>query len=264
MWSQTPGDLFRDGTRRSEAAEISIIDDGAILQVASDGVAYREQFASPAVPVEPNTDYLLTIPFRSAQGYAAIRVAAADPRIVVAQAEMRDPPRKKNKKREARGASVLFSPDERPLTNLEIRFATSDITPVWIVVSNHNPGAEPPVVQIGGMELIKLGPTPNQWTRMPRAVIRGVQKNVFKTERLLPLNLIGLALLALAGRFRAVSILLAVPPITLFQSAFHTEYRYIIGIHYFLFAMGAIAFYLMGATLRQIWRLNFNSTTSGQ
>ncbi|MFY9610539.1 MAG: glycosyltransferase family 39 protein [Blastocatellia bacterium] len=263
VWSQSPGDLFRDGTRRSEAAEVSIIDDGAILQVASDGVAYREQFASPAIPVDPNTDYLLTIPVRSAQGHTAIKVATPDSRVVVAQVEMRVPSRRSKRRKEAREVSASVSPDERPLTNLEIRFATSDINPIWIVVTNHKLGPERPVAQIGGMELVKLGPTPNQWTRMPRAVIRGVQKNVFKTERLLPLNLIGIALLALAGRFRGLSILLAVPAYYLiFQSAFHTEYRYIIGIHYFLFVMGAIALYLMGAALRQLWRWNFNATES--
>ncbi len=262
VWSASPGDLFRDGARRSEAAEISIVDDGAILQVASDGLAYREQFASPAISVEPNTDYLLTIPVRSAQGYTAIRVATADPRIVAAQAEMRDPPRKRKERKEAREVSAPDSPD-RPATNLEVRFATGDFTPVWIVVTTHKPGPERPVAQIGGMELVKLGPTPNQWTRMPRAVIRGVQKNVFKTERLLPLNLIGIALLALAGRFRALTILLAVPAYYLIvQSAFHTEYRYILGIHYFMFVMGAIALYLIGAALGQLWRRNFDATGS--
>lgn len=261
VWSQSPGDLFTNGTRRSETAEISVIEDGAILQVASDGVKYREQFASPVIPVEPNTDYLLTVPVRSVQGYTAIRVATADPRIVVAQAEMRDPPRKKKKRKEVSGASAPAPPDDRPLTNLEIPFAASDITQVWIVVTNHKPGPERPVAQIGGMELVKLGPTPNQWTRMPRSVIRGVQKNVFKTERLLSLNLIGIALLALAGGFRVLFILLAVPAYYLiFHSAIHTEYRYIVGMHYFLFVMGAVALYLMGAALKQLWLWKFNAS----
>lgn len=263
VWSQSPGDLFRNGTRRSETAEVSTIDDGAILQVAGDGVEDREQFASPAIPVEPNTDYLLTTPVRSAQGHTAIRVATADPRIVIAQAEMRDPPRKKKKRKEAGEASVAASPDDRPLTNLEMRFATSDIARVWIVVTNHKPSPERTVAQIGGMELVKLGPTPNQWTRTPRSMIRGVQKNVFKTERLLPLNLIGIALLALAGRFRVLTFLLAVPAYYLiFQSVFHTEYRYIVGIHYFLFVMGAVMLYLMGTALRQLWRWKVNAAES--
>ncbi|MEK6302732.1 MAG: glycosyltransferase family 39 protein [Acidobacteriota bacterium] len=261
VWSQSPEDMLRNGSRRSETAEVSIIDDGSILQVASDGVEYREQFASAAILLDPNTDYLLTVPVRSVTGYTAIRVATADPRIVVAQAEMRDPPRKGKKSKEPSEASAPGFPDERPLTNLEIRFATGHLTQVWIVVTNHKPSPERPVAQIGGMELVKLGPTANQWTRMPRAVIRGVQKNVFKTERLLPLNLIGIALLALAGRFRALAILLAVPAYFLiFQSAFHTEYRYIVGIHYFLFVMGAIALYLIGAALSQALRGKFKAT----
>jgi hypothetical protein len=54
-------------------------------------------------------------------------------------------------------------------------------------------------------------------------------------------------LLALAGRTRALLMLLAVPAYYLLvQSAFHTEYRYILAIHYFLFVMAAVVFYCAG------------------
>jgi hypothetical protein len=35
------------------------------------------------------------------------------------------------------------------------------------------------------------------------------------------------------------------------QSAFHTEYRYIIAIHYFLFVMAAVAIYVLGMMIWQ-------------
>jgi hypothetical protein len=37
------------------------------------------------------------------------------------------------------------------------------------------------------------------------------------------------------------------------QSVLHTEYRYILVIHYFLFTMAAVTLYLAGAGIRQSW-----------
>lgn len=64
---------------------------------------------------------------------------------------------------------------------------------------------------------------------------------------MLPLIGLGIILLAIAGRFRALVIILAVPAYYLcIQSAFHTEYRYILAIHYFLFILGAVTLYIAG------------------
>jgi len=69
---------------------------------------------------------------------------------------------------------------------------------------------------------------------------------------MLPLEVIGIALLALAGRRRALAILLVVPIYYLsVQSAFHTEYRYILAIHYFLFVTAATALFCFGSALWQ-------------
>jgi len=35
------------------------------------------------------------------------------------------------------------------------------------------------------------------------------------------------------------------------QSALHTEYRYVLAIHYFLFILAAVALYWIGTTLRR-------------
>jgi hypothetical protein len=76
---------------------------------------------------------------------------------------------------------------------------------------------------------------------MPRGVVRGIQRNLFTTNHLLPLVMIGLALLLLAGQWRVALIVLAVPLYYLsVHSLFHTEYRYILGIHYFLFILAGV------------------------
>jgi len=92
--------------------------------------------------------------------------------------------------------------------------------------------------------MMKVGPTPQTESRLARAMIRGLQRNVFTTSFMLPLVIAGVVMLAVAGRGRELVILVAVPAYYLLaQSAFHTEYRYILAIHYFLFVMAAVALY---------------------
>jgi hypothetical protein len=72
---------------------------------------------------------------------------------------------------------------------------------------------------------------------------------------MLTLVAVGTLLLILARRKRALTILLAVPVYYLCaQSVFHTEYRYILVIHYFLFVLAAVTLYAGGVALMGIWR----------
>lgn len=86
-------------------------------------------------------------------------------------------------------------------------------------------------------------PVSEGWTRAPRLAVRAAQK-LFITAALLPLYLLGLVLLARARRERALAALVAVPLYYLcVQSALHTEYRYVLAIHYVLFVAAAAALY---------------------
>jgi 4-amino-4-deoxy-L-arabinose transferase-like glycosyltransferase len=77
----------------------------------------------------------------------------------------------------------------------------------------------------------------------PRLALRAAQK-VFITAVFLPLYALGLLLLAHARRTRALAALLAVPLYYLcVQSALHTEYRYVLAVHYFLFIAAAAGLY---------------------
>jgi hypothetical protein len=85
---------------------------------------------------------------------------------------------------------------------------------------------------------------PSQLFQWP---LRFVQK-LFVTAIFLPLVLIGAGLLVHRRQFRRLAILLAVPFYYFCtQSALHTEYRYVLVIHYFLFVLAAWALYSIGS-----------------
>jgi len=78
-------------------------------------------------------------------------------------------------------------------------------------------------------------------TRLPRLVMSNLQR-LFITAIELPLVLLGIFLLARRRRKRALAILLIVPAYFLcVQSVVHTEYRYVLAIHYFLFILAAVS-----------------------
>jgi 4-amino-4-deoxy-L-arabinose transferase-like glycosyltransferase len=84
-------------------------------------------------------------------------------------------------------------------------------------------------------------PVSGGWTRGPRLAVRAAQQ-LFITAIFLPLQLFGLAALVRARRWRVLAALCAVPLYYLcVQSALHTEYRYVLGVQYFLLAPAALA-----------------------
>jgi len=131
---------------------------------------------------------------------------------------------------------------------LLVPFASGENT--HIRFSLYKSTAERAVVNVGPAEIFESGPTPYLWTRYPRGAIRAIQKNFFKTNLTRALIVIGLILLALARRGRGLTILLIVPAYFLFvQSPLHTEYRYILALHYFLFVIAAVTLYYAGLVI---------------
>jgi hypothetical protein len=136
-------------------------------------------------------------------------------------------------------------------------FATGNRTEVLVVLSNNGGSETRPASLIGEPRLYKLGQTPRLWTRFVRPAARAVQRNLYTTGRLLPVVIAGVILLAVAGRASALVLLFVAPVYYLVvQSAFHTEYRYILPIHYFLFVAAAVTLYcawaLAGRALRGV------------
>ena len=110
----------------------------------------------------------------------------------------------------------------------------------------------PPSIEIGPARLYELGPASYVWTRYPRLMLRGIQK-LFLTAVMLPLAILGIFLLVRAGKARALLILLIVPAyFVCVQSATHTEYRYVLAVHYFLFSMSAVTLLWLGEASWQL------------
>lgn len=253
VWSKTPAEAIASGTILSGKAEVSLGSDRAALRVVGDDSQFGDQFASEPIAVEKFTDYVLAFPAELERGPVAAKVTTADRRITLAsamileQSEEAERISKRKTKRavaEGKAADSIDSAAEEPLSVIEIAFASGNRREIRLVVSNNGTATDRPATQIGEAKLIKLGPTPQTGSRFARALIRGLQRNLFTTSVMLPLIVIGICLLALARRSRALVILSAVPAYYLLvQSAFHTEYRYILAIHYFLFVMAAVTFY---------------------
>lgn len=258
VWSSLPADLMANGTALSPRTEISLADNGEVLRVRSDSSEYGDQFASPSGRVQNSTDYVLRLPVNLEQGEMAAKMTTADRRVTLASEIIANAERKARKRSKKNPGTNSIETNEgdsngkQGLASILIPFASGNRNEVRLVLSNNGPQSDSSFLRVGRADLFELGPTAYTWTRYPRVLIRGLQKNFFTTGRMLPLVVIGIALLALAGRWRALAILLVVPIYYLsVQSAFHTEYRYILAMHYFLFVMAATALFSFGLVLRQ-------------
>jgi hypothetical protein len=253
VWSSSTVELVTGGATLSPEAKVSLAADEKAMRLEGDGSGFGDQFASSPIPVQKNNDYLLTFSARIEQGHAAAKVVSPDHRTlfstVIREADAKPP------KKQKRSASVTPEIDlsvHHPSAVIKLPFASGGATEVRLVLSNNQVTSVPPVVEVGQIELFAIGATHTVWTHYPRVLIRGLQRNVFKTVRLLPIIAIGAALLLVAGRTRALLILLAVPAYYLLtHSAFSTEYRYILAIHYFLFMLAAVTVYCVGRLIAQ-------------
>ncbi|HWT01616.1 MAG TPA: glycosyltransferase family 39 protein [Pyrinomonadaceae bacterium] len=233
-WSASPQDLLAQGIVESNAVRLSPAADAPLLNVSGDDS--RVQFTSPAAPVEGQTDYVLKLPVRIEQGRVMASVLGDGHEYASAIIEVQD----------------WKTRDEQPLNTIELPFVSRGPGQVRLVLTNAGVQGTPPVLQLGEARLYALGPASFNWTRIPRAALRLVQK-LFITAVMLPLSLFGLFLLLRARRRRALVLLLVVPAYYLaIQSALHTEYRYVLAIHHFLFILAAVTLCHAGVHL---WRL---------
>lgn len=237
VWSSSPAELIARGTTVSPQAEISLAPDGQLLYLTGDNSAYGRQFISAPITIQQNTDYVLKLAVRIEQGRMSISVVSVDSSIPYASTIIETMEGK--------------TPEEQPLKMVQMPFVSGRAGDVQVILSNEASKPARPVVRVGAVELFNLGPASYVWTRYPRLLVRSLQK-LFLTAFMLPLALIGIALLVHARRGRALAILLVVPAYYLcVQSAMHTEYRYVLAVHYFLFVMVAVTLSWAGGAL---WR----------
>ncbi|HEY0378584.1 MAG TPA: glycosyltransferase family 39 protein [Pyrinomonadaceae bacterium] len=233
-WSASTQDLLAQGSVGSNGVALTPAADAPLLEVRGDDS--KTQFTSQAIPVEGQTDYVLKLPVRIEQGRVTAAVVGDGHEFASAIIEVQD----------------WKTRVEQPLVTVELPFVSRGPGQVRLVLTNAGAQGTPPVLQLGGARLYALGPASLTWSRIPRAALRLTQK-LFITAVMLPLSLLGLFLLVRARRRRALVLLLVVPAYYLvIQSALHTEYRYVLAIHHFLFVLAAVALYHAGVHL---WRL---------
>jgi hypothetical protein len=222
FWANTPAELLAGGVVPSPRARALVAPDAQTLTIAGDDSKYGDQFMSAPMPVKQNTDYVFTIPIKIEQG--RIKLSVRDAKGKVYSSAIMETVETK-------------SAAEQPVNRLQLPFVATKDEQLRIVLSNEASDPPNPIAQIGAPKLFELGPARFLWTRYPRFLIHGLQK-VFLTTVVLPLAIIGLVLLMIKRQWPALTILLVVP-IYFFgvQSIVHTEYRYVLAVDYFMFAL---------------------------
>ena len=233
LWSSSAADLLTRGSGLSDGVQRTYSQDEQTLRMTTGDAGSVEMFASETIPVRPYMDYVWKLVARVEAPPVAITASSPDRRVTVGSLWLNRP------------TSLRKQPGGPDWEVLELPFASGNQEEVQLVVlSNGGAGA---TIALGEAHLYEVGETPRLWLRPVRSLIRRVQKDWFKTERMIPLILLGILLLLLARQKRTLLILLTVPLYYLLvQSAFHTEYRYILPLHYFLFVMAATAIYVAG------------------
>ncbi len=215
--------LERCRTESSEAKAGFDLAHPEALTLTGDDQRYGRQFSCGPFTVNAKTDYLAELSARIVQGRLRVSVEDANGRTYVS---------------DILESLEIKQPGEQPLQTIRLPFV-SLTNAAQIDLSNEASDA-PPDVQLSSVKLYELGPARFLWTRFPRVLLHALQK-VFTTAVFLPLALIGLGLASFQKRIAAM-IILSVVPLYYFtvQSAFHTEYRYVLAVNYFLFAFAAV------------------------
>lgn len=224
-WKMAPPEFYANCSPVSLLAKLSVAPDGQTLELIGDESGYGRQFSLTRINVKTQKDYLLTLPIKIEKGRERVSVIDSNGKVlsttVVETVESK-------------------SPEDQPVTSIQLAFVTSRSDQITLMFSNEASIPPNPVVKLGTVKLFELGPARFLWTRYPRFFVHGIQK-VFLTAVILPLAILGLVLLVAKKRWPALIVLLVVP-VYFFcvQSIVHTEYRYVLAVDYFLFALTGV------------------------
>jgi len=246
VWTKSSLELIANGTVVSERAAAAL-KDNQLLRVISDSSGSGDLFFSEPIAVKKNNDYVLRLAVRLEEGRADVKIGTSDPRVALALVSTSKAEKKQKQEKDPDFSGSTFAPRMRVL---HVPFASGEDTQVKL--SLYKSTSERTVVSIADANMFEAGPTPFLWTRYPRAFIQGIQKNLYKTNLMRALIAIGIILLSLARRGGALAVLLIVPGYFLCaQSPLHTEYRYVLAIHYLLIVISAVTIYCASAAIRQ-------------
>ena len=211
-------------------------ENGETLQIISDSATYGVQLKSAPTTVKSNHDYVFRVPVLVHEGRMTVDVIGTKTGRAYASSVI--------EKAEVKAG------EPQPRNIVELPFVSGSEGNVSLSFRNAAPPSGQSRVDVGQMELFELGPASFLWTRYPRFLVGGLQR-LFITAVMLPLVLIGSGILVWRRSWRSLTLLLSVPAYYFcFQSMLHTEYRYVLAIHYFLFVLVAVAVYEIGRAAR--------------
>ena len=150
-------------------------------------------------------------------------------------------------------AGSLFTPDgvARDRARLARGFAVIRAHPLWFSSVMVRRAASMLRLERTPLRLASTSPAAWRFFQWPLLITQ----KLFITAIFLPLVLIGAAILIYERQFQTLAILLVVPCYYFAtQSALHTEYRYVLVIHYFLFALAALGVYTIGCKIAAAWK----------
>ena len=229
VWRQPPAQLKSEGVLLTPGAALSLVADGAggeRLLLTTGASKYGRQFASAPFSLKSETDYLFRLSLRVEWGRVSVGVLGEEGEMLASTIVE---------------ATEGRAPEAQPVQHVRLPFVSLGEGRGRLVIGNAAPAEVSSVVELEAVELVELGVAARTWLRYPRAVLGGVQQ-LFLTAVFLPLSLGGLLLLARARMYRTLLLLLSVPAYYLcVQSILHTEYRYVLALHYFLFVAAACA-----------------------
>lgn len=234
VWTKTPAEFVASGLEKAAGVQIEPATDGKSLGVVSDTSRYGVQFKTAPIPTKKNTEYALQLPAVVKEGRMTVDVVS-EAGEVLASAVIE--------------SAEVKSGEQQPLVVSTLPFVSTTES-VRLVFSNAAPQSGTSIVELGEVALFDLGPASSGWGRYPRLLVRTLQKP-FITAVMLPLSLLGIFILARRRAGQTLVLLLSIPAYYLcVQSALHTEYRYVMVIHYFLFIAVAVS-------LNEIWLLGW-------
>jgi len=263
VWSLRPAEFLSGGSLQRPGCRVRVTPDSQSIVTDGDNCLYGDQFASAAFELEKDHDYLLDVPVSVARGLVAIKVTSRDRRISLAAASL-----PVNDGHERKLGNNPAAPDSsgsyvdlsttptaaQAPRSVKILFATGTHREVRLVVSNNGKlsDGEGPSSAVGTASVFDMGPTALPAGRYPRRLVRGIQRNIYTTGRLVLLIGIGALVLCLARRFDGIAALTLIPVyFVLLQSPLHTEYRYILAMHYTLFALAGLGIVFLSSLVWQ-------------
>ena len=225
-WTNSASELIAKAGLISAGAKTALSNDAQMLRIESDETRYGVQIASPPIAVEKYHDYLLRLPLKLEDGRVMVRVTDAKQNAVLASTDV--------------DLNEGLSSLDQPVNNLALPFVSGNESQVCVSFGNNAPVSARSVAEIGRLELFDLGPSSQAWMRYPRFPLRTLQK-FFVTAAVLPCVILGIFALLWTRNLRTLILLLLVPAYyVIFQSALHTERRYVIAIHYFTLILAAV------------------------